>query len=384
MKKLMGFAITSLYLLTSLVHAESQQFYDRWNELAMTIETIKHLYVEETDREQLVENAIEGMLNALDPYSTYLNEKEAEDFMADAVGVFGGLGIIVTMEDKMVKVIAPIDGTPAFKIGIKAGDYITKIDLEDVHTKSLDECVALMRGEPGSSVKLSFFRKDNNDVFEHSITREIIEIPNVSHEIKNNTAYIRIAMFNDQTTDQLNETFKEIEHYQFETDELINGYILDLRSNPGGLLTQAVSVCDLFVDKSLIVYSKDRQGKRFDEYYSNDGVVIDLKQPLVVLINKGTASAAEIVSGTLAHYNRAVTIGETTFGKGSVQSVVPVSNDTYVKLTTAMYYLPHDISIHKIGVEPSIKVEFDHETDVDEQREYAEAYLNNASAAKQA
>ena len=219
-------------------------------------------------------------------------------------------------------------------------------------------------------------------MFEHTITREIIEIPNVSHEIKNNTAYIRIAMFNDKTTDQLNETFKEIEHYQFETDELINGYILDLRSNPGGLLTQAVSVCDLFVDKSLIVYSKDRQGNRFDEYYSHDGVVIDLKQPLVILINKGTASAAEIVSGTLAHYNRAVTIGETTFGKGSVQSVVPVSNDTYVKLTTAMYYLPNDVSIHKIGVEPSIKVESDYKTDVDEQREYAEAYLNNAALVK--
>ena len=148
-----------MYVLMSLIHAESQQFYDRWNELAMTIETIKHLYVEETEREQLVENAIEGMLSALDPYSTYLNEKETEDFMADAEGVFGGLGIIVTMEDNMVKVIAPIDDTPAFKLGIKEGDYITKIGLEDVHNKTLDECVAMMRGEPGSDVRLSFLEK---------------------------------------------------------------------------------------------------------------------------------------------------------------------------------------------------------------------------------
>ena len=367
-------AITTIILLNIFGKVYSQntdELYKKIDLFSEVLEKIQNQYVEEIDQAAAMDSAINGLLQSLDPYSSYMNQKTYEESETETSGEFGGLGIEVSMESGVVKVITPIDDTPASRAGVKAGDYITKINGEQVRGKTLMEAVNLMRGPVGTSIEITVRRKGLKKAKIIKIIREVIEIKSViSKLIDNKVGYLRLRAFNQNSSNQL---IKEIS--KIEKNKKLVGYILDLRNNPGGLLTQAIEISDFFLNDGEIVSTKGRKKRENRKFFAKKGDKIKGK-PLIVLINNGSASAAEIVAGALQDQKRAVLLGEVTFGKGSVQSIIPLKNKGALRLTVSKYYLPSGKSISEVGVIPDIKVEekgeeFSINTETDNQLNYA-------------
>jgi carboxyl-terminal processing protease len=315
---------------------------------------IRSNYVEEVEDKEMIEAAINGMLTSLDPHSSFLNAERFEDMQVQTKGEFGGLGIEVTMENGLVKVISPIDDTPAFRAGIEAGDFITSLDGEPIMGMTLSEAVDQMRGKPGTTLTVTVARKGERSSFDVDIIRDIIKIRSVRHRQEGDTAYIRITSFNEQTEPGLEKAISELTE---EIGEDLNGLILDLRNNPGGLLDQAVAVSDAFLDHGEIVQTRGRDPQDVQRYHAQKGDLID-GLPIIVLINGGSASASEIVAGALQDYNRALIVGTKSFGKGSVQTIIPLGREKgAMRLTTARYFTPSGRSIQAEGIEPDLIVE---------------------------
>ena len=377
MKKIYSL-ITFLFLIfflniNYLYSKNSNELYEKIDLFGEVLETIKKEYVDEVDQAEIMDSAINGLLQSLDPYSAYMSPKSFDGMRTDTKGEFGGLGIEIGMESGVVKVISPIDDTPAANAGIKAGDYIVRINGKQVQGKSLTEAVDLMRGPVGTDIKLTVRRKNEKKALEFSVTRAVIEVKSVEAKIigdKKEIGYLRLKSFNANSDEQL---FKNIK--KFEKNNKLVGYILDLRNNPGGLLNQAISVTDFFLNDGEIVSTKGRKISETRRFFSKKGDGINGK-PLIVLINIGSASAAEIVSGALKDHKRAIILGERSYGKGSVQSIIPLKNGGGLRLTISKYYLPSGKSISEVGVLPDIFVEevgsdFKINTDNDNQLDYA-------------
>ena len=324
--------------------------YDYLKFLGESIEKIKTDYVEHVENKEIVESAINGILSSLDPHSSFLNAKNLEDMKIQTKGVFGGLGIEVTMENGFVKVISPIDDTPAYKAGIKAGDYITHLNKKSVIGLTLDEAVGKMRGPIGSKLKVTIGRT-NMEPFDITIKRDVIKITSVRSRIEKDVGYVRITTFSEQTNKSTKEAIKKLKK-----NKNLKGFVLDLRNNPGGLLEQAVYVSDLFLEKGEIVSTRGRDSENPETYKAKPGDVIN-GLPLVVLINGGSASASEIVAGALQDHKRAIILGTQSFGKGSVQTIIPVNPYGALRMTTARYFTPSGRSIQKKGISPDIVVD---------------------------
>ena len=353
MKKIIFLII--LFLNLNLTHSySSNELYEKIDIFGEVLEKIKKDYVDDVNQSEMMDSAINGVLQSLDPYSAYMSPELFKEMQTDTRGEFGGLGIEIGMEAGVVKVISPIDDTPAAKAGIKAGDYIVKIGKDQVQGKSLMEAVKLMRGPVGTSIDLTIRRKNVKKPLEFKITRKIIEIKSVNSEIlgKNkDLGYIRLKSFNENTDKQFLDIVKK-----FEKNSKIEGYILDLRNNPGGLLTQAISITDFFLDDGEIVSTKGRKASETRKFFAKKGDEIRGK-PIIVLINNGSASASEIFAGALKDHKRAIILGENSYGKGSVQSIIPLRNGGGMRLTISKYYLPSGDSISEVGVTPDIVVE---------------------------
>ncbi len=317
-------------------------------------ERIRAQYVEEVDEGELIEAAINGMLTSLDPHSSFLPPKDFDSMQVQTRGEFGGLGIEVTQEEGFVKVVSPIDGTPADEAGIEAGDFITHVDGESVLGLTLDQAVELMRGPVGSDIVITVVREGMDEPLDVTITRDTIKLTAVRSRVEGNTVVLRVTTFNDQTYPNLEEQLKKSVE-ELEGLENVNGFVLDLRNNPGGLLTQAIRVSDAFLDAGEIVSTRGRNPQDSDRYNATDGDLTSGK-PMVVLINGGSASASEIVAGALQDHHRAIVVGTKSFGKGSVQTVMPLKGDGAMRLTTARYYTPSGRSIQALGVSPDIVV----------------------------
>ena len=367
-------SIVTIILLnvSGKVYAQNiDKLYEKIDLFSEVLETIQNEYVEDIDQAEAMDSAINGLLQSLDPYSAYMNPEVFEESQSETTGAFGGLGIEVSMEAGVVKVITPIDNTPASRAGIKAGDYIVKINAEQVRGKTLMEAVNLMRGPVGSSIEITVRRKGLKKAKIFKITREIIEIQSViSKLVDNKVGYLRLRAFNQNSSDQLKKEISKIEK-----NKKLVGYILDLRNNPGGLLTQAIEISDLFLNDGEIVSTKGRKNRENRKFFAREGDRIKGK-PLIVLINNGSASASEIVAGALQDQKRAVLLGESTYGKGSVQSIIPLKNKGALRLTISKYYLPSGKSISEIGVTPDIIVEekgeeFSIDSTTDNQLNYA-------------
>ena len=340
---------------TAYLHSKnSDKLYEKIDLFSEVLETIKKEYVDEVDQAEVMDSAINGVLQSLDPYSAYMSPRSFKGMQTDTKGEFGGLGIEIGMESGVVKVIAPIDDTPASNAGIKSGDYIVKINNEQVQGKSLTEAVELMRGPVGSEINLTVRRRNVKKVLNFKIKRAIIEVKSVVARIigeRKKIGYLRLKSFNQNSNEQLSKYING-----FEKNNKLNGYILDLRNNPGGLLTQAISITDFFLDKGEIVSTKGRRISETRRFFSKKGDGISGK-PLIIIINNGSASASEIVSGALKDHKRAIILGEPTYGKGSVQSIIPLKNGGGIRLTISKYYLPSGKSISEVGVLPDIFVE---------------------------
>ena len=323
--------------------------YDYLKFLGESIEKIKTDYVEHVENKEIVESAINGILSSLDPHSSFLNAKNLEDMKIQTKGMFGGLGIEVTMENGFVKVISPIDDTPAYKAGIKAGDYITHLNKKSVIGLTLDQAVGKMRGPVGSKLKVTIGRA-NVEPFDITIKRDVIKITSVRSRIEKDVGYVRITTFSEQTNKSTKEAIKKLKK-----NKNLKGFVLDLRNNPGGLLEQAVYVSDLFLEKGEIVSTRGRDSENPETYKAKPGDVIN-GLPLVVLINGGSASASEIVAGALQDHKRAIILGTQSFGKGSVQTIIPVNPYGALRMTTARYFTPSGRSIQKKGISPDIVV----------------------------
>ena len=364
-------SIIFLNIPNKVYSQDVDELYEKIDLFSEVLEKIKNEYVEEVDQAETMDAAINGVLQSLDPYSGYMSPEVFKESRDDTSGKFGGLGIEVSMEAGVVKVISPIDDTPAAKAGVKAGDYIVQIDGEQVQGKSLMEAVNLMRGPVGSSIEITIRRKELKKAKIITITREIIEIRSVvSKQIQNKIGYLRLRAFNENSGSQLNNEISKMEK-----NKKTFAYILDLRNNPGGLLSQAVKISDFFLEHGEIVSTNGRRSNENRKFFAKEGDKINGK-PLVVLINSGSASASEIVAGALQDQKRAVLLGEATYGKGSVQSIIPLKNRGAIRLTVSKYYLPSGKSISEVGVIPDIKVEeigenFSINTDTDNQLNYA-------------
>ena len=337
-----------------LYSKNSNELYEKIDLFSEVLETIKKDYVDEIDQAEVMDSAINGVLQSLDPYSAYMSPKSFKGMRTDTKGEFGGLGIEIAMDSGVVKVIAPIDDTPASNAGIKSGDYIVKINEEQVQGKSLTEAVELMRGPVGSEINLTVRRKNVKKALNFKIKRAIIEVKSVEAKIigdKKKIGYLRLKSFNENSNEQLSKKINT-----FEKNNKLSGYILDLRNNPGGLLTQAVSITDFFLDDGEIVSTKGRKITETRRFFSKKGDGINGK-PLIIIVNNGSASASEIVSGALKDHKRAIILGERTYGKGSVQSIIPLKNGGGIRLTISKCYLPSGKSISEIGVIPDIFVE---------------------------
>ena len=344
--------VSFLFIFPILVFAdEKEDVYKHLNLFGEAFEKIKNNYVEEVEVKDLIESAIEGMLNSLDPHSTFLNTDELNELKIQTKGEFGGLGIEVTLENGLVKVISPIDDTPAERAGIKSGDLITHIDGEAVMGLSLSEAVSLMRGKVGSKINLSIKRRDQS--LKIDIVRAIIELKSVKYRLEDNIGYIRVSSFNQKVDEEIKKAIKQM---KVNNKNEIVGYVLDLRNNPGGLLDQAVNVTDIFLARGEIVSTRGRKKSDGSRYNAVKNDLID-GLPLVVLINQGSASASEIVAGALQDHKRAIIMGTKSFGKGSVQTILPSGENVAIKLTTARYYTPSGKSIQKTGIDPDILVE---------------------------
>ena len=352
------------------------KLYEKIDLFSEVLEKVQDEYVDEIDQSEVMDSAINGVLQSLDPYSAYMNPKIFKEMQTETRGEFGGLGIEVSMESGVVKVISPIDDTPASRAGIKAGDYIVRINGEQVQGKTLMEAVNLMRGPVGSPIEITIRRKGLSKAKIFKIFREIIEIQSVVSElIDDEVGYLRLRSFNENSSGQLKKQISKLEK-----NKKLVGYILDLRNNPGGLLSQAVKISDFFLDNGEIVSTKGRKSRENRKFFARKGDQIKGK-PLIVLINNGSASASEIVAGALQDQKRAVLLGMTTFGKGSVQSIIPLKNRGAIRLTISKYYLPSGKSISKVGVMPDIKIEeegeeFSINSNTDNQLNYAVKLLS--------
>jgi len=353
MKKFFIIIIFTLNLFSSSVYSKNN-LYEKIDLFGEVLENIKKDYVDDVDQAEIMDSAINGVLQSLDPYSAYMSPELFKEMQTDTRGEFGGLGIEIGMESGVVKVISPIDDTPAAKAGIKAGDYIVKIGKEQVQGKSLLEAVKLMRGPVGTSINLTIRRKNVKKPLEFKIVRKIIEVKSVSSRLigkEKNIGYIRLKSFNENSDEQFLKSVKE-----FERKSKIKGYVLDLRNNPGGLLTQAINITDFFLEDGEIVSTKGRKISETRKFFARKGDEIKGK-PIVVLINNGSASASEIFAGALKDHKRAIILGENSYGKGSVQSIIPLRNGGGMRLTISKYYLPSGKSISEVGVKPDILVE---------------------------
>ena len=368
--------IIFLSIPNKLYSQNIDKLYEKIDLFSEVLEKIQDEYFEEIDQAEAMDSAINGLLQSLDPYSAYMSPKNFKESQTETSGEFGGLGIEVSMEEGVVKVITPIDDTPASRAGVKAGDYIVKIDGEQVRGKTLMEAVALMRGPVGTSIEITIIREDSRKAKIFKIVREIIQIKSVvSKLIDNKVGYLRLRAFNENSSNQLNKEISKIEK-----NKKLIGYILDLRNNPGGLLSQAIEISDFFLNDGEIVSTKGREERENRKFFAGDGDKIKGK-PLIVLINNGSASASEIVAGALQDQKRAVLLGESSFGKGSVQSIIPLKNKGALRLTVSKYYLPSGKSISEVGVMPDIKIEeegeeFSINSPTDNQLNYAVKLLN--------
>ncbi|MDE2633242.1 MAG: S41 family peptidase, partial [Paracoccaceae bacterium] len=336
-------------------NSQKANIYQQLDLFGDIFERIRGQYVEEVDAADLIEAAIDGMLSSLDPHSSYLSPEDAADMRVQTRGEFGGLGIEVTQEEGFVKVVSPIDDTPADEAGIEAGDFITHVDGDSVLGLSLDEAVGMMRGVVGSEIVITVVREGEDEPFDVTIVRDTIKLTAVRTRVEGESVVLRVTTFNDQTYSNLEAGIEK----QIEAAggiDLVNGFILDLRNNPGGLLTQAIRVSDAFLDKGEIVSTRGRDPEDGDRHNANIGDLAQQK-PLVVLINGGSASASEIVAGALQDHRRAIVVGTKSFGKGSVQTVMPMRGSGAMKLTTARYYTPSGRSIQALGISPDIIVE---------------------------
>ena len=357
----------------------NNNLYEKIDIFGEVIENIEKDYVDEVDQAEMMDSAINGVLQSLDPYSAYMGPELFKEMQTDTKGEFGGLGIEIGMEAGVVKVISPIDGTPAEKAGIKAGDFIVKIGKEQVQGKSLMEAVKLMRGPVGTSINLTVRRKGVKKPLNFKIVRKIIEVKSVSSELiskEKNIGYIRLKSFNENSDSQFLKSIKN-----FRKNKNVKGYIIDLRNNPGGLLTQAINITDFFLDDGEIVSTKGRKVSETRKFFARKGDELNGK-PIVVLINNGSASASEIFAGALKDHKRAIIIGENSYGKGSVQSIIPLRNGGGMRLTISKYYLPSGKSISEVGVKPDILVEeigedFQIKTEKDNQLNYAIKLFNS-------
>jgi len=378
MRKIFVICIFFFNLLFSPVYSKNDLF-DKIDLFGEVLENIKKDYVDDVDQSEMMDSAINGVLQSLDPYSAYMSPELFKEMQTDTKGEFGGLGIEIGMESGVVKVISPIDDTPAAKAGIKAGDYIVKIGKEQVQGKSLLEAVKLMRGPVGTSIELTVRRKNVKKPLEFNIVRKIIEIQSVSASIigkEKNLGYIRLKSFNENSDKQFLKSVKE-----FEKKSKIKGYVLDLRNNPGGLLQQAINITDFFLEDGEIVSTKGRKISETRKFFARKGDEIKGK-PIVVLINNGSASASEIFAGALKDHKRAIILGENSYGKGSVQSIIPLRNGGGMRLTISKYYLPSGKSISEVGVTPDILVEEEGEdflinSEKDNQLNYAIKLFNS-------
>ena len=373
-KILITFLFCSIFFQN--VNSVENDIYKKIDLFGEVLEKINKEYVDEINQSESMDSAINGLLQSLDPYSAYMSPSVFNEMQTETSGEFGGLGIEVGMESGVVKVISPIDDTPASKAGIKAGDYIVKIDDIQVQGKSLSEAVEIMRGPVGSEIKLTVRRIGEKKAIIFKIVREIIQIQSVKTDlIEENIGYIRLTSFNENSGSQIKKKIKE-----FENNKSIKAYILDLRNNPGGLLSQAIKISDFFLDNGEIVSTKSRKPSENRRWFAKDGDLTNGKT-LIVLINYGSASASEIVAGALKDHKRAILLGENSYGKGSVQSIIPLKNKGAIRLTIAKYYLPSGKSISEIGVSPDIEVseksdDFRIKTKTDNQLNYAIKLLN--------
>lgn len=349
----------------------AENIYEKIDLFGEVLEKINSEYVDEIDQSESMDSAINGLLQSLDPYSAYMSPEILEEMQTETSGEFGGLGIEVSMESGVVKVISPIDDTPASKAGIKAGDYIVKINNTQVQGKSLSEAVELMRGAVGSEIELTVRRVGEKKALTFKIIREIIQIQSVKAElIEENIGYIRLTSFNENSGKQIEREIKNLEK-----DKNVKSYILDLRNNPGGLLSQAIKISDFFLENGEIVSTKSRKDSENRKWFAKKGDITNGKT-LLVLINYGSASASEIVAGALKDHKRAILLGENSYGKGSVQSIIPLKNKGAIRLTVAKYYLPSGKSISEVGVSPDIEIDEDTDdfrikTETDNQLKYA-------------
>ena len=370
--------ISILFFIIFMSGAKTSEnnIYEKIDVFGEVLEKINKEYVDEINQSESMDSAINGLLQSLDPYSSYMSPEIYSEMQTETSGEFGGLGIEVSMESGVVKVISPIDDTPASRAGIKAGDYIVKIDDTQVQGKSLSEAVELMRGPVGSGIELTVRRGGVKKALTFTIIREIIQIQSVKSDlIEQNIGYVRLTSFNENSAEQIKKKIKELEK-----NKKIKAYILDLRNNPGGLLSQAIKISDFFLNDGEIVSTKSRQVSENRKWFANQGDLTNGKS-LIVLINYGSASASEIVAGALKDHKRAILIGENSYGKGSVQSIIPLKNKGAIRLTVAKYYLPSGKSISEVGVSPDIEVgedegDFQIKTETDNQLNYAIKLLN--------
>ena len=372
--------ILTVFLLYSFLikgaYSVENNIYKKIDLFGEVLEKINKEYVDEINQSESMDSAINGLLQSLDPYSAYMSPEIFNEMQTETSGEFGGLGIEVSMESGVVKVISPIDDTPASEAGIKAGDYIVKIDNIQVQGKSLSEAVDLMRGPVGSAIDLTVRRRGEKKALKFNIVREIIQIRSVKTDLlEKNIGYIRLTSFNENSGKQIEKEIKK-----FEKNSKVNSYILDLRNNPGGLLSQAIKISDFFLDNGEIVSTKSRKASENRKWFAKKGDLTNGKT-IVVLINYGSASASEILAGALKDHKRAILLGENSFGKGSVQSIIPLKNDGAIRLTVAKYYLPSGKSISEVGVSPDIEIteetdDFRIKTETDNQLNYAIKLLN--------
>ena len=375
-KKKIGILFLSFIIFIQQASSSESDIYKKIDLFGEVLEKINKEYVDEIDQSESMDSAINGLLQSLDPYSAYMSPEILNEMQTETSGEFGGLGIEVSMESGVVKVISPIDDTPASRAGIKAGDYIVKINDIQVQGKSLSEAVDLMRGPVGSEIELTIRRRGKKKALTFIIVREIIEIQSVKTDLlEKNIGYIRLTSFNENSGDQIKKKIKE-----FKKNNKVKAYILDLRNNPGGLLSQAIKISDFFLDNGEIVSTKSRKVSENRKWFAKKGDILN-GETLIVLINYGSASASEIVAGALKDHKRAILLGENSYGKGSVQSIIPLKNDGAIRLTVAKYYLPSGKSISEVGISPDIEIveesdDFIIKTETDNQLNYAIKLLN--------
>ncbi len=376
MKNILKILLVFIFYFSTADAANEDNIYKKIDLFSEVLDKINKEYVDEINQSEAMDAAINGVLQSLDPYSAYMSPESFQNMQTETSGEFGGLGIEVGMEHGVVKVISPIDNSPASSVGVKAGDYIVKINDIQVQGKTLTEAVELMRGPVGTDIEITVRRRGEKKALTFIITRDIIEVASVRSEIiDDKTGYLRLTSFNENSGDQIKDKIKE-----FKKNGKVENYILDLRNNPGGLLSQAIKITDFFLDNGEIVSTKSKRKYENRKWFAKKGDILKATT-LVVLINYGSASASEIVAGALQDHKRAILVGESTYGKGSVQSIIPLKNNGAIRLTVSKYYLPSGKSISDVGVTPDIEIdessdEFKLNTETDNQLNFALKLLN--------